>query len=85
MGYDKERVLTFKYLLYEYLGVAILTLCYNISNNYSYFIIVVSIWAWNHSGAHFNMAITLGEGIVRSDSLSQFVKGSSTMVLIMLV
>lgn len=69
MGYDREKVLTFNYLIYEFLGVALLTLAYNMNKTNILFIMPISIWAWNNSGAHFNMAITLGEYILRSDSL----------------
>ena len=82
MGYDKDKVLTVKYLLYEFFGVAVLSVCYNMTKSYTYFLLVVSIWAWNHSGAHFNMAITLGELIVRSTNLDEFTKGISSFIAI---
>ena len=66
MGYDKERVYTVKFLIYELIGTAILTICYNMTGQYIYFLLVVSLWAWNYSAAHFNAAITLGELVVRS-------------------
>jgi hypothetical protein len=82
MGYNREKVLTFKYLLYEFLGVAMLTVCYNMTRSYNYFLIVVSIWAWNHSGAHFNMAITFGELIMRSSSFADFTSGFVPFLMI---
>lgn len=75
MGYDKEKVYTAKFLIYELLGTSILTICYNMTGQYVYFLLVVSVWAWNYSAAHFNAAITLGELVVRSQDGGEFMKG----------
>ena len=57
---EKEKVLNLKYLLYEFLGTALISVAYNMANKYySIVLLVVSIWSWNISAAHFNMAITL--------------------------
>ena len=58
---EKDKVLKFTYLIYEFLGTALITVAYNMAaKNYAMVLLVVSIWSWNVSAAHFNMAITLG-------------------------
>jgi hypothetical protein len=69
---EKEKVLTPRYLAYEFLGTTLLTLSYNMTKSYETVVLVASIWAWNHSAAHFNMALTVGEMILLTTTFEKF-------------
>ena len=50
-------------LAYELLGTALLTFCFNFTGsnkNLSTTIFLTSLWCWELSTAHFNLAITIG-------------------------
>ena len=54
------------FLLYEFLGTAILTVAYNLSEKtlLPFVLFFVSLMAWELSSAHFNIALTIGSLIV---------------------
>lgn len=80
MKFDSEKIMTFKYLSYELLGTMILSLMCNLTGFeravlYPVMLLPVSIWAWNHSCAHFNMAITFGELVFSSQKIAEVFDG----------
>ena len=56
---DKNKLVFFAY---EFVGMAVLSLCLNMSGIGTAVsaLMVVSIWSWDVSCAHFNPAVTLG-------------------------
>ena len=58
------------FYFYEFMGTAFLSFCYNISNKQnirdfpiSCVLMVISLWSWELSSAHFNLAITIASYI----------------------
>ena len=50
------------YLFYEFLGTALIVLTFNIGQSaLGFILLLVSIWSWEVSCAHFNPAITLAQ------------------------
>ena len=64
---------------YELIGTSILTLAYNLSSlsGGQPVLLVISLWSWEISCAHFNVAVTLGSLLFHSDLLS-FKNGKET-------
>jgi len=62
-----NKALSIRFLLYEFIGVTLMTIAYNMSYSFVSVVFVVSIWAWDLSAAHFNMAISLGAFIYGTD------------------
>lgn len=57
---------------YELIGTALITLSYNLSkvSGAQPVLMIISLWSWEISCAHFNAAITLGSLLYHSDQLS---------------
>lgn len=85
MGYDENKVMTSKYLGYEFIGMAVLTIWYLLIQRIYFFYFPISMWAWNHSASHFNIAISFGELMLRSKDLKSFFKGMKPLLAIFLV
>ena len=79
---DKNKLL---FLLYEMLGMMILTIAFNMSHQYAILIIVVSIWAWDVSAAHFNPAITFGTFVMDTKDMSKLKDNLVPFLLLWLV
>lgn len=65
-----EKIKSKSFLAYEFLGTALVTFCYNTSSNYSYFLVIPTLWCWDTSLAHFNTALTLG-ALVQGPSMNK--------------
>ena len=65
---DKNKI---HYFMYELVGTMLVTVSYNLTSQYVFTILIVSIWSWEVSAAHFNMAITLGDFIYNTRSLEK--------------
>ena len=81
------KIISIACLGYEFLGMALITMTYNLTKGIGYTktVFVVTLWAWNLGTAHYNMAITLGACIYASDSFSTFVKNAKQFVPLLLV
>ena len=59
---NKDTVLNVRYLLYEFMGTALIATAYNVaSKSYAPVWAVMLLWSWNLSAGHFNMALTIGQ------------------------
>ena len=55
---EKEKV---NFYLFEFIGTMLVAFSYNFTGEYTYVLLVASIWSWDVSCAHFNSAITVGD------------------------
>ena len=67
-GYEDKNKL--HYYMYEFIGTVVITVAYNLSQSYVGALLFVSIWAWDVSAAHFNMALTIGEFCMNASLLN---------------
>lgn len=82
MGYEIKEVFKAKTLVYEFIGSALLVTCFNLTSTYNGLMLVVLLWAWNNSAAHFNPAVTIGEFIQKSNDPIKLLKGTAPCLVI---
>jgi len=71
------------FLLYEFIGTALIVLTYNIGQVALGFVIfIVSIWSWEVSSAHFNPAITVAQLFIGDPGSIKGKLGSMAAILV---
>jgi hypothetical protein len=83
-GYeDKNKV---HYYLYEFLGTVIVTVGYNITSSSAIpILLIVSLWSWEKSAAHFNAALTIGEFMMTIGDPQKMMRSALPTLFILLV
>ena len=79
---DKSKL---NFFLYEFVGMALVTVAYNVSSSQMFTILVVSIWSWNVSAAHFNMAITIGDFVSVAKDLEKLKSSVAPFFILIIV
>ena len=81
------KVLSTACLGYEFLGMAFITMAYNLhkGQGYTNVIFAVSIWAWNLGAAHFNMAVSIGAFILNTGSVQDIKNTIGPFFLLLLI
>ena len=82
MGFDKSKVITRRFLFYEFLGTFLITVSFILEREYWGILLLAMIISWDHSAAHFNSALTFAEFIFRSDNFADACKGLTSLLSI---
>lgn len=85
MGYEKDKVIKGRFLLYEFIGTFLLCVSFNLEREYWGILLLAMIFSWDHSAGHFNTALTFGEFILRSKEAKDVLKGISSLFAIVIV
>ena len=74
---QRKQLVSFLWL--EFLGTLFITLSYNLAGKnfegVALTFFLATLWSWQHSCAHFNIALTLGEAIYNFDTIGEHWKG----------
>ena len=83
---NKDTVINVKYLLYEFMGTALICIAYNMCNKvYGPVWAIVVLWSWNLSAGHFNMSLTLGQLAMQVNSGAKLAAAILPCIILIIV